>query len=108
MNITVEDVRFWEAKRKHPKWWHDYKVRVRVTKPLPDFSIDRIINGHAGIKVNYETHNLVEVLKSARNRGEKMSERLYMIMMNSEGSDRRRTYAYKWWCRITLHRATGG
>lgn len=101
MHTTVEDVRFYEAKlARQPKWWWDYKARMKVNNPVPDYDIDRIVNGHARLPTaerRLEAVNTLNLIRTALKRGEQLESTLLWLAGSS--IKRRASFAQKWWVR---------
>ena len=107
MRITNDDVVFWQAKQPRPKWWFEYKRRIKVSKPIPEYSIDRVVNGHAEVSdpPRHEAHEILEILKKSRARGDDLLPVLEGLIstysrFGSVPEKRRHSYCLKWWHRL--------
>ena len=106
IRITKVHVEFWTA-RNQPKWANLVKAS------LPSPSIDRLVNGHAGIRLTdgeMAANNLLAILRGARKRGELVDTltRLGMEPGTLINPRRRSGYCWKWYGEIMKNRARSG
>lgn len=96
MKLTHSHLRFWIEHQPQPSW------ASSIVRNQPPVTIHKLINVQAGVKIESEPHNTIQILKSVRSRGEPVWDAVkrMAILPNCANGAKRLAYCRRWWRRL--------